>query len=453
VFLTLLPACETDNNPPGGSLPDAAADGSVEPDAVEVPDVPPDVPPDWPRVDAGVDVDGGFDVPPEPADVPLDLPPEPSDVPLDLPPEPADVPADVPVDVPAESVDAIDAGGDVAVQCTGDSPMFPAFDKACTEPGECAIGLHQVDCCGNRVAVGLAATAKAAFDAAEAVCEEQYPKCGCPQGPVVAEDGSQAFDPADVAVTCVFGACQTQVPPCALVKPFEWANSCATDSDCALALHQVNCCGTYHAWGIAATGAQAFAEAEAACEASYPACGCASQPTLAQDGNTASSLDDLAVTCQEGACRSHVPGTTPKCHDANDCPGGQMCLSPGEPMPCGMCYPAEDTCAGDPDCPEGAVCELVSGGCQCWAATQCVPACNLPASTACPEGQSCDSVGHCGPTPCADDADCPALFSCQAGPAPTCARTACVSDDQCGWGRCVQGLCHTQLGSCIYPPP
>ncbi len=443
----LFAACETDSNPAGAPLHDVTADASAEADGVEVfvdavadvpPDVPwvdvgstPDVPPEWTDVPA--------DVPPEAADVALELPPEPTDVPLDLSPEWTDVPADLPAEV-------------AGVQCGGENPSFPSFSKACAAHDDCAIGLHQVDCCGNRVALGLDASQVAAFAEAEAACDAQYPKCGCPQGPVVADDGQSAFDPAQIQVQCVEGECRTFVPPCALVEPFQWQNACAVDGDCALALHQVNCCGTFHAWGVTADVLPAFAEAETACEASYPLCGCASQPTLAQDGNTGSSLEDLAVACQQGACHSYVVGATPRCHDGNDCPNGEMCLSPGQSMPCGMCFEPENTCASDPDCPEGAVCELVSGGCTCYAATQCVPACNAPASLACEVGFTCAASGHCVPTPCTADADCPELFACGAGEG-TCARKACTADDQCGWGRCVQGLCYGELGSCIFPPP
>lgn len=441
--LVALPACETVGGADAGdsSAVDVVADAPGVPDASDV------------AADVGADM-------PEPLDVPADLGPdvpEPTDVALDLgpdAPEAVDVPADLgpdapePVDVPADS------GADAtAISCGGQDPFFPTFAKTCAGPDDCALGVHQTDCCGNRVALGLAADQKAAFDAAEATCAAQYPHCGCPQGPIVAEDGLSAFDAADLRVDCVAGACLSSVAPCALVKPFEWQNACVDDADCALGFHQVNCCGSLVAWGVSASEAPAFEAAEAACQASYPLCGCMGQPTLAQDGNTGNAFEEFGVACQQGACRSFVVGATPRCHTSGDCPNGEMCLAPGEQLPCGMCFEPENTCASDPDCPEGAVCELVTDGCLCYAATECVPACNLPASTACALGQVCADSGHCVDKPCSVDADCPAFFACKEGAAPVCGRKTCFVDDECGGGRCVEGACHDQLGSCLFPPP
>lgn len=441
-----LAACETEG---AGDVPDAPqADASADV-SVDVP-LPPDA------TDAAVDL--GADVP-EPQDVPVDPGPDvpdPSDAAEAEPPDAADIAADIAadpgVDLPADLVG--DAEPDATpVSCGGEDPFFPAFPKACADDEGCALGVHQVDCCGNRVALGLSADQKAAFDAAEATCEAQYPKCGCPQGPIVADDGQGAFEATDLRVACVEGACLTHVDPCALVKPFEWQNACATDDDCALAFHQINCCGTLVAWGVSADQAGAFAAAEAACEASYPHCGCASKPTEAQDGNTGLGPETFGVACQQGGCRSHVLGEDPRCHTPYDCPDNQMCLAPGEAMPCGMCYEPENTCASDPDCPEGTVCELVTAGCVCYAATQCVPACNLPASLACAPGQTCSDAGHCVDTPCANDADCPEFFACATFEDPVCRRKTCGGDLDCGWGRCVQGACYAELGSCSFLPP
>jgi hypothetical protein len=45
-------------------------------------------------------------------------------------------------------------GGDV-VFCTGPgSPRFPTFNKACSVPADCVIGLHQLNCCGSLLAIG-----------------------------------------------------------------------------------------------------------------------------------------------------------------------------------------------------------------------------------------------------------------------------------------------------------
>lgn len=83
--------------------------------------------------------------------------------------------------------------------------------------------------------------------------------------------------------------------------------TCGVDSDCALALHTISCCGTEVAWGISTSEVAAFESAEATCDSQYPECDCAPFPTLAEDGNEVMDANALAVTCQMGACMSYVP--------------------------------------------------------------------------------------------------------------------------------------------------
>ena len=90
--------------------------------------------------------------------------------------------------------------------------VFPMFDKSCIEDSDCAVVIHTSDCCGNTVAWGLNAGEVEAFDAAEAICDAQYPQCDCPAGPTVAEDGNEALDPDLIGVSCSMGACTSFVP-------------------------------------------------------------------------------------------------------------------------------------------------------------------------------------------------------------------------------------------------
>jgi hypothetical protein len=100
-------------------------------------------------------------------------------------------------------------GGDTgsAVQCTGTTPSFPTFLKECGGDGDCTFGKHQINCCGTKVAIGMTASAKPAFDEAEKTCEGQYPGCGCAEFPTTAEDGKTG----DIAVHCDAGKCMTFV--------------------------------------------------------------------------------------------------------------------------------------------------------------------------------------------------------------------------------------------------
>ncbi len=98
---------------------------------------------------------------------------------------------------------------DQAVRCP---QAFPQFDKSCASGADCLMRLHQTDCCGSRVAIGIAAGAAASFDAAEKLCESMYPGCGCAPAPTRAEDGMAERPGHPIVVDCVAGACRTSVP-------------------------------------------------------------------------------------------------------------------------------------------------------------------------------------------------------------------------------------------------
>ena len=106
-----------------------------------------------------------------------------------------------------DATDATDTGE--PIMCPD---VFPMFDKSCIEDSDCAVVIHTSDCCGNTVAWGLNAGEVEAFDAAEAICDAQYPQCDCPAGPTVAEDGNEALDPDLIGVSCSMGACTSFVP-------------------------------------------------------------------------------------------------------------------------------------------------------------------------------------------------------------------------------------------------
>lgn len=109
-----------------------------------------------------------------------------------------------------------DAPGEVS-GCASPAGMcstypFPSFSKCCSGDDECVVAFHQISCCGTHVAWGINAKDKAAFDAAEAMCEMAYPGCGCPTGPTMAEDGKFSKDfggSGDIGVGCMSGACTT----------------------------------------------------------------------------------------------------------------------------------------------------------------------------------------------------------------------------------------------------
>ena len=82
--------------------------------------------------------------------------------------------------------------------------------------------------------------------------------------------------------------------------------SCTTASDCFIARHQVSCCGTLIAVGLNTSSQSVFETTEAACAADFPACGCASEPTAAEDGR--SEVDGaIQVRCIAEQCLTFVP--------------------------------------------------------------------------------------------------------------------------------------------------
>lgn len=88
----------------------------------------------------------------------------------------------------------------------------------------------------------------------------------------------------------------------------DFGESCATNADCTVVLHQVDCCGTLEALGIRLDEAGAFAAAEAVCVSQYGACGCASQPTTDDTGATGTTF---FAACEAGTCVSHAADVPP----------------------------------------------------------------------------------------------------------------------------------------------
>jgi hypothetical protein len=99
------------------------------------------------------------------------------------------------------------------VQCGGANPsQFPSFDKSCNADADCSLVFHQVNCCGTKTAIGINNNEAASFAAAEAVCESQYPACGCAEGPTTAEDGKTPDPSGMIQVHCDAGLCKSFVP-------------------------------------------------------------------------------------------------------------------------------------------------------------------------------------------------------------------------------------------------
>jgi hypothetical protein len=97
------------------------------------------------------------------------------------------------------------------VQCSAKPAVFPTFDRTCSSKADCTFAVHQVDCCGSAIAIGIATRVKADFDAAERTCRSQYKLCAC-AAQETTEDAKQVSPGREVAVDCVAGSCRSAAP-------------------------------------------------------------------------------------------------------------------------------------------------------------------------------------------------------------------------------------------------
>jgi hypothetical protein len=168
-----------------------------------------------------------------------------------------------------------------------------------------------------------------------------------------------------VGVTCVGGTwiCPDVATPVCDVDAgmiVSGYKTCGGDSDCLVARHTLDCCGTEQYVGIAAALASAFAACETAWDNSLPDCGCMAGPTTAEDGVPVSGPGDVTVACVGGACTTKAK--VGECED-------------------GFCRPMQaSSCGGSAYVPLPSwSCTLDGGG----------PGyCCMPVS-------SCGSVGYC----------------------------------------------------------
>jgi hypothetical protein len=85
---------------------------------------------------------------------------------------------------------------------------FPGFVKGCSAQAGCVFKLHQVDCCGSLIAIGINHSDALLFDQAELAWRNACPVCKCPPKPTMAEDGNTGLSSA-VKVNCESQVCKT----------------------------------------------------------------------------------------------------------------------------------------------------------------------------------------------------------------------------------------------------
>jgi hypothetical protein len=163
--------------------------------------------------------------------------------------------------------------------------------------------------------------------------------------------------------------------------------------------------------------------------------------------------DGGSVDAAVDVCEGYVPGPGTPCGDSTACEGVDGLCFPSGTGCCPVKMMAPRTCASDPDCASGAVCEeyVPDTACTFGLGTRCVPACT--AGEACGDGDGlCDAGGRCVPLACPTAWTCPENFDCEASNPGAdvhgCARRTCTADTDCECGACVNGGCHDGPGRC-----
>jgi hypothetical protein len=153
----------------------------------------------------------------------------------------------------------------------------------CAQFARCAEGAT-ADCRGGNVIC----------DAVPPYCEGEY---------VVAFTGG-CYEGCVRAAVCEETpvACYPQNPP--LFPSFD--KTCQARSDCEIAMHRIDCCGSEAAIGISNSVRMSFDTAEATCRGQYPPCRCAARPPVAEDGNSATDPTRIDIACTRNQCTTFV---------------------------------------------------------------------------------------------------------------------------------------------------
>ncbi len=102
----------------------------------------------------------------------------------------------------ATGVDSGTDGGGPGADAGDPCAYVDAIDRTCSTDADCAIGLHQINCCGSSVMIGYRST-QTGVPASESACMASYPGCGCPAMLPTTDSGETVTDTGAVQVACV----------------------------------------------------------------------------------------------------------------------------------------------------------------------------------------------------------------------------------------------------------
>ncbi len=132
--------------------------------------------------------------------------------------------------------------------------------------------------------------------------------------------------------------------------------SCSTPADCFTGAHVIDCCGNGRVMGFRNAVASQFQTLEAACAASYPACGCPAGPPAADDGSQLRFSQQAGVTCLQGKCTTFVPECGQPCGAGTTC---FSCANGAATFAACATMCADSTACTDPTLP---LCQMGSSG-------------------------------------------------------------------------------------------
>ncbi len=195
-----------------------------------------------------------------------------------------------------------------AFDCDGASVIVA--DVGCGVDADCGTAAVLTDCCGTPRTTAVNVDDAARFNAAYADCSANQPICDCAPGPLSADNGS-TDDGGAVNVACVEGRCISAFDDgdrafdCAAGGSIAAEAGCVDDAGCAVAVVQLDCCGSLAETGIAGDAQRAVSFTNAQCAEALGECGCLAEPTVADDGTSAPNVATSAnVQCVEGLCRT-----------------------------------------------------------------------------------------------------------------------------------------------------
>lgn len=118
---------------------------------------------------------------------------------------------------------------------------------------------------------------------------------------------------------------------------------CGASTDCVVVPFQINCCGSMHAAGVNLASKSTVEKCAADRAAAFPACGCPTSPTLADDGSSETGSGGTpSVVCNvsTGLCETSFKGEV--C-GGTTCKPGSVCCS-GVPFPSPTCVDGGGGC-------------------------------------------------------------------------------------------------------------